>query len=680
MDFNALKTEFLACTGTPLPTACTDLTGTAPNTGQVRRAKLEAREIILAAAAGAEPVLLAGALKRDATGWPLFKARDWMLAESSYASPAIVTRSPDKPTDNEKQEWILYRDGPRSQSTGQAVNEINLGFGNRNPDKDGTPASQADLTLKPVMTFLLYPANDMLHAFRAGPCPVTTPNPDCNGELGGDEMWAFVPFDQLGKLAPARKIQSRTTKVYMMASSVRFGDVFIKSTPFTDQGITYNGRFKKVAYVGRGLGGKYYTGLDLTLTGPFTSHSLKTTLPTVMWNRGNPDTDDGLCKSGTTGCATLSNNYANTTAGGPADYNAYLGMGETWSTPAMARVDPLVNPTVRKPVVSGAGGVQFALYMGSGFSDTAAEGTTFYGVDSLTGDIINDNATPNARNVGDNAAAASGVPPSLNALVADAAAFAPNLLVAGTSLPNPANEITTRVYIGDVHGRLWRFRTDDPGFSTTSTTTPFADLGPDQPIGVAVGLLNYDSTGSEGTKPHVYVVSGGDRRVTVPPAFRMFGFKEETTGAATAVTGFPIDLPAVPDPGYRGTVQPSTAFNANALGRVFFTGTRFNPPGANCVSTFSSILFAVTAGTASAAYDLSASGNDRFVEIAGKVITPPNTSTGHPEVVTGDRISAPPAPPPPPAQIGGLGNTMSVTGWTGLGGSPLYRMVSGVCN
>src|SRR4029450_10217634 len=122
-------------------------------------------------------------------------------------------------------------------------------------------------------------------------------------------------------------------------------------------------------------------------------------------------------------------------------------------------------------------------------------------------------------------------------------------------------------------------------------------------------------------------------------------------------------------------------FNANSLGRVFFTGTRFNPPGANCVSTFSSILFAVTAGTASAAYDLGA-GGDCFVEISGKVITPPNTSTGQPEIVTGDRISAPPAPPPPPAHIGALGNAVSVTVFADprLMGSPLYRMVSGVCN
>jgi hypothetical protein len=585
-----------------------------------------------------------------------------MLAESSYASPAIITRSPDKPTDNEKQEWTLFRDGPRSASTGQALNAIALGFGTRNPDKDGTAASAADLTLKPFMTHVLYPANDMLHAFRAGLCPSTAA--DCNGEGGGEEMWAFVPYDQLGKLLFARKQQSRATKVYMMAASVRYGDVFIPSAPFTVSGAgpqTYVGRWKKIVFVGRGLGGKYYTAMDVTLTGAFTTHSLKTTLPTVIWNRGNPDTNDGQPKG-------ASNLYNNTTAAGATDYNAYLGMGETWSVPALTRVDPLVNTTPR----TGATGVPFALYTGSGFTDVASEGTTFYALDSLTGDVIH------SKDIGDNGSASSGVPATLNALVADAAAFQPNSLVPGTALPNAANEVATRVFIGDIHGRLWKFSTSDPGFATT--VTPFANLGPDQPIGVPVGLLNYDSTGSEGTKPHVYVATGGDRRVDVPPAFQLWGFKEETTGVSSVVTGFPIDLPPTPLPGFRGTVQPTTAFNANQLGRVFFTGTRFNPPGANCVSTFTSIIFAVTAGTAQAAYDLNASGDDRFVEFTGKVITPPNTGTGRPDVVTGDRIGAPPPPPPAPQPVGALGATQSVYGMSGPGGSPMYRLVSNVCN
>ena len=50
---------------------------------------------------------------------------------------------------------------------------------------------------------------------------------------------------------------------------------------------------------------------------------------------------------------------------------------------------------------------------------------------------------------------------------------------------------------------------------------------------------------------------------------------------------------------------------------MFFIGTQYNPPGTSttstepCVSSFDSILFAVTAENGNAAYDLSATGDDR---------------------------------------------------------------------
>ena len=634
---------------------------------------MEAREIILASTAGAEPVLAGGGLKRSG-GFPLFKARSWMLAESSYASPAIVTRSPDKPTDAEKQEWILYRDGPRSSATGQAINNINLGFGNRNPDKDGTTTSVADLTLKPAMTFVLYPANDMLHAFRAGPCPVAAA--DCSGELGGEEMWGFVPFDQLGKLAPARKIQSRTTKVYMMTSSMRFGDVFIKSADFTIQGVTYKGRWKKMAYFGRGLGGKYYTGLDLTLTGAFTNRSLKATLPTVLWNRGNPDTNDGKCKSGTAGCVGGSNNYANTSSAtaGAFDYNAYLGMGETWSTPSMARVDPAFNTTLRTPTASG--GISFALYAGSGFTDTPTEGSTFYALDAITGDVIN------SKNVGDNASASLG------------RAFRPERPRGrrGRLRAQPAGGGNEPAQPGE--------RDRDPCLHRRHARTPLEipdrrprildhdrslrrpRPGPADRRGRRAAQLRQHGLGRREAahlRLHGRRLAGG-----VPPAFRMFGFKEESTrrrDRAHRVPGRPSRHPTRSAPGSAGrcsrpppsTTRTSDGSSSPAPGSI--------PPGAATACPAStSLIGALTAGTGSAAYDLSAGGDDRFVEIKGKVITSPNTSTGKPEVVTGDRISAPPLPPPPPKQVGGLGTAVSVVGMGGPGGAPLYRMVSGVCN
>ena len=54
-------------------------------------------------------------------------------------------------------------------------------------------------------------------------------------------------------------------------------------------------------------------------------------------------------------------------------------MGETWSTPAVAPVDKTTM------------GKEFVLFLGSGFSDNAAnmkEGRTFYALDALTGDVL----------------------------------------------------------------------------------------------------------------------------------------------------------------------------------------------------------------------------------------------------------------------------------------------------
>src|SRR5262249_59886472 len=127
--------------------------------------------------------------------------------------------------------------------------------------------------------------------------------------------------------------------------------------------------------VGRGAGGKFLTALDVTVPGPFTTKTTSTRLPLVVWNRGNPDTSDGAAKG-------AGNTYNNSVAGA-ADYAAYLKMGETWSVPAMGFATAANNVTARK-----TSGVEHVAWVGSGFSDVAGEGTTFFALDVLTGDVI----------------------------------------------------------------------------------------------------------------------------------------------------------------------------------------------------------------------------------------------------------------------------------------------------
>jgi hypothetical protein len=195
----------------------------------------------------------------------------------------------------------------------------------------------------------------------------------------------------------------------------------------------------------------------------------------------------------------------------------------------------------------------------------------------------------------------------------------------------------------------------------------FGDLGSNQPVANAAALLDY--AGTTGTKrPHVFLESGNDNRVTPPPAntppFRLYGLRDEdnltdpaggdfVNGPARAL--FVINLPN----GYRGTTQPATAFGDldGTLGRVFFAGTRYNLPGtANapapppCRSSFDSIVFAVGAETGLAAYDLNAAGDDRYAEIPGQRVQAVRVSGGRLVIDTGLGAQQAPPPPAPPEE------------------------------
>ena len=92
--------------------------------------------------------------------------------------------------------------------------------------------------------------------------------------------------------------------------------------------------------------------------------------------------------------------------------------------------------------------------------------------------------------------------------MANATTFNPNEFVAaaaGTSA-HPAAFKATRAYIGDLHGRVWKFMAGDPG-----TPLIVTDLGIEQPIATPISLLAYDEGGSEPV-PYVYVTSGYDNR------------------------------------------------------------------------------------------------------------------------------------------------------------------------
>jgi hypothetical protein len=634
LTFAQLQTQFKACQGTNLPADC------ALVAKQVGRATKEAREIILAYTAGAKVVLSAGLPVRNGSGEILYTARTWLLAESTIATPAIVGPPGELPTVRHGNEWLIYRDGPRDISNRLAsTNSIENGFGLRNPDRDDSTASTAG-EQEPVMTVVYVGANDMLHAFRAGPQGCTASAcPTTGKEGGGEELWGFVPYDLLPVLKDKRPGQSRLNPVYMISSSLRIGDVFVPGTYTAADNKLYNGKWRTLMFFGRGPGGKNLTGMDITGPGPFTRKALETKLPSVLWNRGNPDTQDGTA-------AGASNVLTNASTDlGATDSTAFATLGETWSVPALVPVD------VASASPADTFGKEWVLWAGSGFSDVSTEGRNFYTIDAVTGDIL--------RSV--NVGSALGAGLRTNFLNASPTGFVPSKLVP-TVEPNAADGPATAVFVGDLHGRMFRLSATD-----LNTATVLKDYGTNQPIGVAVSALDLNTDGS-GLKPHVYGVTGADNRIFDPkavpplatPPFQMFGLRDD--GAAITelfAAAVPPAFPNFPER-FRGSTQPLVAKIDQAAGNaniVFFIGTQFDPAGTSpdptadpCISSFDTIFFAVNAFNGNAAFDLQTGAtDDRSAIWRGQKVQNITARGGKVVLDTGLLAGAAPPPPPPPA-------------------------------
>ena len=546
----SLQTSFGACLGTPLPAGCSGTTAQ-----QVDQGRKEAREMILAYMAGARVLTTSGLTPtRDAAGNVLYVARSWILAESTNGAPAVATAPPDAKQSGAPlsyaTEWGLLRDGAGSG------NNVTAGFGLRSGA---------------LMTVVFLPANDMLHAFRAGPCPS-----GCS-EIGGEELWGFVPYDQLGKLTarlltPSQSTTDHSNHIYMMAAPVRLAHAFIPVTPFgTSWSTTVGGAaesltgvWRTVLLAGRGAGGKYLTALDVTGPGSMTTASLSTTPPIVMWNR------------------------------------TYSGMGETWSVPAVLPVDPAVNlDLVTRDKVP------FVAYVGSGYSDVSTEGTTFYALNVANGNLIKGSGSGGgvAYDVGLNGG-------SYNAILAGPSGYQPNLLsYNGFKVLGPT-DTATLVYFPDIQGRVFSFDAQHP------ETAPVAikNYGGTQPFGVPLMLLS-TPTSSNAFKPHVYGVTGADTRVAADHAFLMVGLNNNTT---PAVADFEINFPS----GFRGTVQPVGTYDDSTPpdSIALFIGTKYTPATTQCVSGFDSVLYIVESLTGAAAYDLPDNGG-RSIDIPHQKVT-----------------------------------------------------------
>ena len=301
-------------------------------------------------------------------------------------------------------------------------------------------------------------------------------------------------------------------------------------------------------------------------------------------------------------------------------------MGQTWSVPAVGNVDPLTD-----------GLPEWRIWTGSGYSEDPGEGTTFYMLDAVTGGVLY------ARNVV--ATACRPTSPTTRSWPRRPATT-PSQLDRLPRYADPSSDKLSRLYIPDIHGRIWKFDTSSGGM--------VEDLGPDQPIANAVGLLKLDSGGSP--QPHVYAESGNDSRVPDDRTFYAFAFRDEASDGdlSTQLHELFPPIPLVDSNGlrYRGTVQPATAFNAEGFARVFYLGTRYSGVTPDCLSRFDSILFGILGVSGGAAYDFNNDGSaDLSVVITGDKATGLQAVGG--QLLIGDSggLGDPPGgPEPPPIQ------------------------------
>ncbi len=299
-------------------------------------------------------------------------------------------------------------------------------------------------------TMVYLPTNGgMLHAF--------------DGETG-DEVFAYIPDDVMG-LDPAEVPGSRDTlaefaeqlvaenngiqnhKFYLSgAPTVR--DAFLRSDRTGGDDLWHT-----MLAFGRGRGGRFLSMLDIS----------DPTQPKLQFNVGNREgIADGLLD----------------------------GLGETWSTPVMGNV-PTDNPSSSPDAVD-----QWLAFLGGGYGcDNASnEGQYLFAIRVEDGSVYY-----RGQVTSDSTAAVA-----YNAVVA-----MPVLYNSHEEDTADNKDFTSRAYVGDLQGNVWKLVTTDLNPNNWSLRK-FAALGLNQPISAPVALLKDLSS----QQVFVMVGTGGDSRVS----------------------------------------------------------------------------------------------------------------------------------------------------------------------
>jgi hypothetical protein len=315
-------------------------------------------------------------------------------------------------------------------------------------------------------------ANDgMLHCFSA---------------VTGEELWGFIPFNLLRKLRNMYAVDAANGSRYYAH------DVFCDGTPSVAD-VQINGSWRTVLVTGQGpgvgstLGGglNYYWALDVT----------DPSNPQPLWE--------------------VSHTYR-------SGNRTYRTMGETWSTPAIGKVNP--------------GGIaRWVAFMGSGYDNDLSYtvGDRFYAIRVDTGEVIR--YTPAISQV-DTSSMGGG----------QSAYRYPNIMAtipgSPTAVDLDRNGFLDYIYVGDLDGRLYRIDVTGTNAGQWTLNAIYTDHLY-YPI-ITKPAVWVDPLEGGPTRPRIYFGTGGD---DTAPADRNYSFVGLVDGGGNAVTvewylGVPAEL------------------------------------------------------------------------------------------------------------------------------------------
>ena len=398
-----------------------------------------------------------------------------------------------------------------------------------------------------------------------------------DGETG-DEVFAYIPDDVMGlatgEVAGSRDILAEFVELvvgvnngianhqFTMSGAPSVKDAFLRSD------YTGDDQWHTVLTFGRGRGGRFLSTLDIT----------DPQNPRLRFNIGNRE--------------------------GISEPEPLLdGMGETWSTPVMGNVQ--TTNTTSNPDRAD----QWLAFFGAGYgcNNSSKEGQYLFAVRLENGSVYH-----RAQVTNDTAAA---IP--YNAVVAMPVLYNPHQHDVADN-----KDYTTRAYVGDVQGVLWKLVTTD--FNPSNWTFgKFAELGKNQPITAPVALMD------DPNNQQVYVMAGtgGDLRASSTNNLFKFATFLDRDAEGANTTQYPLG--SAPywskalNPQERVYVSPVTigAVANSAMPVVFFASSAPGFDNTTCTGFFNSTLFALGLFSGQAEVDLNGGGPDESVSISGSKIT-----------------------------------------------------------